>query len=206
LHQYLGIGVGEQLGYLFTGFSSVLIGVGVMQGTALDPQIVRLRRGHVERQADRERGSFTRPRAQNQTPTHRFSQTAGYEQAQAETACGLGQSGIGAVEALEHVLLVVDRDPIAPILHRDVGEILEPGQPNDHRGSLRRVLERIRQQVGDDLAQTERVGDDPDRALRTLEPNLAGRRQLARVRDLALQERTELHGNRVHRQVAGIEA
>jgi Domain of unknown function (DUF4386) len=35
LHQYLGVGVGEHLGYLFTGMWSVLIGVGVVQGTAL---------------------------------------------------------------------------------------------------------------------------------------------------------------------------
>jgi hypothetical protein len=37
LHQYLGVGVGEHLGYLFTGIWSVLIGVGVIQGTALPP-------------------------------------------------------------------------------------------------------------------------------------------------------------------------
>jgi hypothetical protein len=35
LHQYLGVGVGEHLGYLFTGIWSVLIGIGVTQGTAL---------------------------------------------------------------------------------------------------------------------------------------------------------------------------
>jgi hypothetical protein len=35
LHQYLGVGVGEHLGYLFTGLWSVLIGVGVIQNTAL---------------------------------------------------------------------------------------------------------------------------------------------------------------------------
>jgi hypothetical protein len=35
LHQYLGVGVGEHLGYLFTGLWSVLISVGVIQGTAL---------------------------------------------------------------------------------------------------------------------------------------------------------------------------
>jgi len=35
LHQYLGVGVGEHLGYLFTGIWSVLIGVGVIQETAL---------------------------------------------------------------------------------------------------------------------------------------------------------------------------
>ena len=35
LHQYLGVGVGEHLGYLFTGLWSVLIGIGVTQGTAL---------------------------------------------------------------------------------------------------------------------------------------------------------------------------
>jgi hypothetical protein len=35
LHQYLGVGVGEHLGYLFTGVWSVLIGVGIIQGTAL---------------------------------------------------------------------------------------------------------------------------------------------------------------------------
>ncbi len=35
LHQYLGVGVGEHLGYLFTGLWSVLIGIGVIQGTAL---------------------------------------------------------------------------------------------------------------------------------------------------------------------------
>ena len=35
LHQYLGVGVGEHLGYLFTGMWSVLIGVGVTQRTAL---------------------------------------------------------------------------------------------------------------------------------------------------------------------------
>jgi hypothetical protein len=35
LHQYLGIGVGEHLGYLFTGIWSLLIGVGVIQGTAM---------------------------------------------------------------------------------------------------------------------------------------------------------------------------
>ena len=35
LHQYLGVGVGEHLGYLFTGVWSFLIGVGVVQGTAL---------------------------------------------------------------------------------------------------------------------------------------------------------------------------
>jgi uncharacterized protein DUF4386 len=35
LHQYLGVGVGEHLGYLFTGMWSVLIGIGVVQGTAL---------------------------------------------------------------------------------------------------------------------------------------------------------------------------
>ena len=35
LHQYLGVGVGEHLGYLFTGLWSMLIGVGVIQNTAL---------------------------------------------------------------------------------------------------------------------------------------------------------------------------
>jgi len=35
LHQYLGVGVGEHLGYLFTGIWSALIGVSVIQGTAL---------------------------------------------------------------------------------------------------------------------------------------------------------------------------
>jgi hypothetical protein len=35
LHQYLGVGVGEHLGYLFTGLWSVLIGIGVIQGTAV---------------------------------------------------------------------------------------------------------------------------------------------------------------------------
>ncbi|TCC46321.1 DUF4386 domain-containing protein [Kribbella pittospori] len=35
LHQYLGVGVGEHLGYLFTGIWSALLGVGVIQGTAL---------------------------------------------------------------------------------------------------------------------------------------------------------------------------
>jgi hypothetical protein len=35
LHQYLGVGVGEHLGYLLTGMWSVLIGIGVTQGTAL---------------------------------------------------------------------------------------------------------------------------------------------------------------------------
>jgi Domain of unknown function (DUF4386) len=35
LHQYLGVGVGEHLGYLFTGMWSVLIGIGVVQGSAL---------------------------------------------------------------------------------------------------------------------------------------------------------------------------
>lgn len=34
LHQYLGVGVGEHLGYLFTGIWSVLIGVGTLQETA----------------------------------------------------------------------------------------------------------------------------------------------------------------------------
>jgi uncharacterized protein DUF4386 len=37
LHQYLGVGVGEHLGYLFTGIWSVLIGVGIFQATALAP-------------------------------------------------------------------------------------------------------------------------------------------------------------------------
>jgi hypothetical protein len=35
LHQYLGVGVGEHLGYLFTGIWSVLIGVDVIQAAAL---------------------------------------------------------------------------------------------------------------------------------------------------------------------------
>lgn len=35
LHQYLGVGVGEHLGYLFTGIWSVLIGIDVIQGTEL---------------------------------------------------------------------------------------------------------------------------------------------------------------------------
>ena len=34
-HQYLGVGVGEHLGYLFTGIWSALIGIGVVQGTTL---------------------------------------------------------------------------------------------------------------------------------------------------------------------------
>ena len=35
LHQYLGVGVGEHLGYLFTGLWSVLIGVGIIRGEPL---------------------------------------------------------------------------------------------------------------------------------------------------------------------------
>jgi hypothetical protein len=35
MNRYLGVGVGEHLGSLFTGIWSVLIGVGVLQGTAL---------------------------------------------------------------------------------------------------------------------------------------------------------------------------
>ncbi len=35
LHQYLGVGVGEHLGYLFTGIWSVLTGVAVIQRTVL---------------------------------------------------------------------------------------------------------------------------------------------------------------------------
>jgi hypothetical protein len=34
-HQYLGVGVGEHLGYLLTGLWSVLIGVGVIQSTVM---------------------------------------------------------------------------------------------------------------------------------------------------------------------------
>jgi Domain of unknown function (DUF4386) len=34
-HQYLGVGVGEHLGYLLTGMWSILIGVGVFQGAEL---------------------------------------------------------------------------------------------------------------------------------------------------------------------------
>ena len=34
-HQYLGVGVGEHLGYLLTGIWSVLIGIGVMQSTVM---------------------------------------------------------------------------------------------------------------------------------------------------------------------------
>ena len=34
-HQYLGVGVGEHLGYLLTGLWSVLIGIGVMQSTLM---------------------------------------------------------------------------------------------------------------------------------------------------------------------------
>ena len=34
-HQYLGVGVGEHLGYLFTGIWSVTIGIAIAQGTAL---------------------------------------------------------------------------------------------------------------------------------------------------------------------------
>ncbi len=34
-HQYLGVGVGEHLGYLLTGIWSMLIGVGVIQGAEL---------------------------------------------------------------------------------------------------------------------------------------------------------------------------
>ena len=37
LHQYTGIGAGEQLGCPFTGVWSVMIGVGVTQGKALAP-------------------------------------------------------------------------------------------------------------------------------------------------------------------------
>jgi hypothetical protein len=35
LHQYLGVGVGEHLGYMFTGIWSALIGIGIIQATAL---------------------------------------------------------------------------------------------------------------------------------------------------------------------------
>jgi hypothetical protein len=34
-HRYLGVGVGEHLGYLFTGLWSVLIGIAVIQGTTI---------------------------------------------------------------------------------------------------------------------------------------------------------------------------
>jgi hypothetical protein len=34
-HQYLGVGVGEHLGYLFTGIWSLTIGIAIVQGTAL---------------------------------------------------------------------------------------------------------------------------------------------------------------------------
>ena len=37
MHQYLGVGVGEHLGYLFTGIWSVLTGVAVAAGTVLVP-------------------------------------------------------------------------------------------------------------------------------------------------------------------------
>ena len=35
LHQYLGVGIGEHLGYLFTGLWSILVGVAVVQGAVL---------------------------------------------------------------------------------------------------------------------------------------------------------------------------
>ena len=35
LHQYLGVGVGEHLGYLFTGIWSVLVGIGVIQAAVM---------------------------------------------------------------------------------------------------------------------------------------------------------------------------
>ncbi len=37
MHQYLGVGVGEHLGYLFTGIWSVLTGIAVAGGTVLVP-------------------------------------------------------------------------------------------------------------------------------------------------------------------------
>ncbi len=74
-HQYLGVGVGEHLGYLLTGIWSMLIGVGVIQGAELPawlgwPGIVRCRadtwlRGvsRAERRArmDTRRGGDPRP-------------------------------------------------------------------------------------------------------------------------------------------------
>jgi hypothetical protein len=35
MHQYLGVGVGEHLGYLFTGAWSVLAGIGILQADAI---------------------------------------------------------------------------------------------------------------------------------------------------------------------------
>ena len=97
-------------------------------------------------------------------PTHRFSQSAGYEQAQAETTCGLSQSCVHTVEALENAILVVDRDPLARSCTETRAKSSSLVSPTITGAPSGEYLNAFDRQVGDDLAEPERVGDDPDRA------------------------------------------
>jgi hypothetical protein len=121
LHQYLGIGVGEHLGYLFTGIWSVLIGVAVIgDGTALPtwlgwPGVVIARRsggrlGGVPR-TERRAGMASR-RCGDPDPLHRVVPLAARDGHRVDRAANTGFFGSKPFSRANGALIEAGREGI----------------------------------------------------------------------------------------------
>jgi hypothetical protein len=123
-----------------------------------------LHRGH-ERQRDGERRPLPfAVRMRRDAPAVHLDELARDREADAETACPASRAAVGLAEALEDVRQKTGDDPASRVgdAQYDLGIRSRQGDLDASVGG--RELDRVREQVGDDLLQPIGVATDADRA------------------------------------------
>ena len=126
-------------------------------------------RGTLARQANEERRPLARLALDRDRPAQRRRQLP----ADGEAEAGALAAPLGRVERLEDAPQVVGRDAVAGVAHGDQ-DIVVRDRARLHIDAAVAIdgVERVRQQIDDDLAQQARIGDDLADARRHLPGDL----------------------------------
>ena len=85
-------------------------------------------------------------------------------QPDAQAPLGSGQRAVSLGEELEDVRQKLGPDPLPSVAYADHDFAISPLGTQADVASLFRILDRVREQIRDDLLQPRRVGVDPERA------------------------------------------
>src|SRR4029079_11582894 len=114
-----------------------------------------------ERQLDRERGGSPTVGDDPDPAVHALDELAADVEAEAGAPDAAREVGVEPEELLEDARLLPGRDPEALVLDADPGAVSRLAQQDPHAAAVRRVLDRVVDEVRQHLAQLARAGGGP---------------------------------------------
>ncbi|MCY1349030.1 hypothetical protein D9M69_352000 [compost metagenome] len=171
-----------------------------------------LRRHHAERQAQPELAALAKPAVHPDAAAHRLGQALADRQAEPGAAVLAGDRAVGLLEGLEQPALLFGTEADAGVAHAEIQPHLRAVALLDaHRHLDLATLGEFQRVVGvvdQDLAEPQRVAEQPRRHLRVdveQQGQALGRGLVADQPDQVLQHLVEIEGDAFEAQLAGLD-